>query len=176
MGAIILHMTWRFLVPFFLALPLLGQQFGGIDVRLGMAKDPLLAKLAANSSVKINELDSSHDWYMVLVKQLDDTWGSAGDITFQAGKVDRIVVSEHSTNNEKEAGRTVKAAYTAIVNGGDVMSVSTRTNNDANTPLYEIHLIFKDREVVISATSLRNGIETASVDTYFPRVLKRDRK
>jgi hypothetical protein len=142
----------------------------GVQFRIGMAKDVALSKLATDPNVKLNAM--SDDWYIVMTRRLD-TWEQAGDLTFRGGKLSRISVDQWSTN-EQAAAQFAKAAYSAVSAGGTPIELWTATNGDAMNPAYEIHVIFKDREIVISTTSVGN-VEVSDVRTYFPRRVRAEK-
>ena len=159
-----------------LILPLYSEthslSLAGVDLRLGMAKDGILAKFAARPNVKLDQIGG--DWYTVNVK-LFDLWESVGDLIFRSGRLTRISSTENETD-EKPARTLAKAFYKAVASGEKtgLVDVWTGTNGDANSPVYQVHLVFKDREVVVSTASFRD-LETASVKTYFPRVRTSER-
>jgi hypothetical protein len=115
--------------------------------------------------------DLGPSWYSVAVKG-PELWEFPGNLTFQSGKLIRIAVEEFNSQ-EKPATTLAKAFYSAVASSENVgpVDVWTSTNRDANSPMYEVHLRFKDREVVISSSVVRDW-EVASVKTYFPRALK----
>ncbi|MBS1859117.1 MAG: hypothetical protein JST11_27335 [Acidobacteria bacterium] len=101
-----------------------------------------------------------------------DTWGFDGSLTFHSGKLTRISVGDYHSQ-DKQAGALVKAIYTAVAaaeKSGPV-DVWAGRNNDATNPRYEVHLVFKDREVVLD-TGVSGDVEIHSVTTYFPRLLR----
>jgi hypothetical protein len=104
-----------------------------------------------------------------------DSWTQAGSVTFNDGTLSRILKDEY-TSNQNDAANLARAAYSAIAAGekAGLIKVWTARNDDANEPMYEIHLAFKDREVTIGAMTIQ-GHEIASVQTYFPQILKQAR-
>jgi len=148
------------------------MSLAGVDLRLGMAQDSVLAKFAAITNVKLNEIGSN--WYAVDVKRLD-RWEAAGDLSFKSGKLIRISFADCSVE-DKPARTLAKAFYSAVASGAKVglVDVWTGTNDDANNPIYDVHVVFKDREIVIGTVSARDS-ESASVTTYFPRLRVSDK-
>jgi hypothetical protein len=140
----------------------------GVELRLGMTKDSVLSKfVTAGPELKVHEIHA--DWYSVTAKTTD-SWVSAGNLTFHDGRLTRIALDAYSSGDAGAIG-LVKAAYTTITVGQPqgLIDVWTGRNEDASNPMYEIHLVFKDREVVINTLSSQN-VDSASVTTYFPRV------
>jgi|GEM_PF-6350771 hypothetical protein len=164
-------MNWS-LVVFLIIRPLSAQtaSLGGIDLQLGMTKDGALSKFAVASNIKLTELET--DSYAVMVKKLDGAWVKDGSLTFHSGKLTRIAV-ENYQSQDKHAGALAKAFYTAVASADTpgLVDVRTEKNDDATNPRYEVHLIFKDREVVIT-TGVYDNVELHSVTTYFPRLLR----
>ena len=163
-------LTLLLILPLYSETPSLS--LAGVDLRLGMAKDGILTIFAAMPNVKIDQIGG--DWYTVNVK-LFDLWEPVGDLIFRSGRLTRISSTENETD-EKPARTLAKAFYNAVASGEKtgLVDVWTGTNGNANSPVYEVHLVFKDREVVVSTASFRD-LETASVKTYFPRVRTSER-
>jgi hypothetical protein len=134
-----------------------------------MTKESILAKFALAPNVKLRELQP--DSYEVMVKK-SDGWGLDGDLTFHSDTLTRIAVNDYQSQ-EKDAGTLAKALYTAVADAEKFgpASVWTGRNEDANNPRYEVHLVFKDREVVIH-TGVYGDVEVHMVTTYFPRLLR----
>jgi hypothetical protein len=160
-------MNWSLL--FLIIGPLYAQavSLGGIELRLGMTKDSALSKFALAFNVKLDKLGT--DSYAVMVKKLD-AWVSDGSLTFHSDKLTRIAVEDYQSQ-DKNAGTLAKAFYTAVASAetSGLVDVWTGRNDDATNPRYEVHLVFKDREVVIE-TGVFGNIEIHSVTTYFPRL------
>jgi len=150
---------------------LVGQNKGvtllGIEFHLGESRDLALSRFADRSDLKLAKLDN--DSYVVL-KRISEKWESAGNLSFMNGKLSRIAVNI-CESEEKPSQTIAKAAYSAIAGGEQAGFVElwTGTNNDALHPFYEVHLVFKDREVVI-ASYTATDIDAASVKVYFPRL------
>ncbi len=157
-----------------LILPVYAQtpsvSFRGVDLRLGMTKDAVLAKFTAKPEFKVSEIGT--DSYMVMVKHFED-WEFVGGLIFRSGKLNRISLWQSETE-DKQARTLVKAFYNAIASGEKVLDVWTATNDNAVNPAYSVHVLFKDREVVLETISYRD-FEGASVKTYFPRMLFKDK-
>jgi hypothetical protein len=157
-----------FLLPL-LSLLAFGQSndvlFGGIQLKLGLTEDTVLARFVS-SPFQAQEINGS---YLVLTKR-GEVWATVGYLTFEAGKLSRIAVENYNADG-KDAVALAKAAYTAIAAGerAGLVDVWTARNEDANNPMYAVHLVFKDREVQISTIEYQNT-ETASVQTYYPRI------
>jgi S1-C subfamily serine protease len=141
--------------------------FGGVQLKLGMVEDAVLAQFASS----IFRLPDANESYMVTAKT-EGVSHSVGSLTFNAGKLSRIEVDNYYADGN-DAVALAKAVYTAIAAGEKAGGVDiwTAHNEDANSPMYEVHLIFKDREVEISTTKFQ-GKEWTSVQSYYPRILK----
>jgi hypothetical protein len=142
--------------------------FAGSTVQLGLAKDAVLQRLAINSLVQVRQLQPDQpDLYRVMVKQLDGSWESAGDLQFRSGKLTYLVMIGIGSN-DKAVAAFAKAAYTAVSTAEPhgIKDVWTGWNGDANTPMYQIHLVYKDREVVIGVATLGNT-DISDVRTIF---------
>jgi len=141
---------------------------GGVYVRLGMPKDSVIASFADNENAKLIDL---HDGsYLVTSKSATGLWdGLGGQLTFESGKLSRISVDNSNAAN-REAANFAKAVYTALAAAEPTGLVDfwLGRNDDANNPIYEVHLVLKDREVVISADSV-GGRDLAFVKTFYPR-------
>lgn len=85
--------------------------FGGVQLRLGLDKDTVLAKFVS-SPFHVQELSDS---YMVSIKS-GELWDIVGSLTFQLGKLSGITVENHNSE-AKGAVALAKAAYTAIAAG-----------------------------------------------------------
>ncbi len=151
----------------------------GVELRLGMGKDTALAKFVGAPDLKLFEVQT--DFYTVMKRK--DQWQIEGSLIFHSGKLTRIEVDAYSSNDE-HASTLARALYAAVASAGpegpiDVWATTKATGSSKrSSPIYEVHLLFKDREVVIGTGSFSDGsttVEVPSVQTYFPRVLRSDR-
>lgn len=143
----------------------------GVELRLGMAKSVVLRRFTADSTIKVPEIRPG--WYFVTAKDLDD-WKPAGDLTFHSEKLTRVGVDSWEST-DKPAITLANVIHNSIASAEKekvpLIDVWTDKNDDAVNPLCEVHLVFKDREIVISTTTYQDSTST-SVRTYFPRVRK----
>jgi hypothetical protein len=143
----------------------------GVELRLGMSKESVFAVFKPESKFQVAEIGA--DWYAISVKTLD-LWASAGSLTFHGGRLVRIARNAYSSDKTDTAS-FAKELYTAIAAGEKlgVVTVWTGRNEDASSPLYAVHLVFKDREVVMQtvATHIESlgNIQVSDIKVYFPR-------
>jgi S1-C subfamily serine protease len=147
----------------------------GVELHLGMSEESVLSKFKPESRFKVSELGPG--WYLITVKM--DSWLSAGNLTFHDGKLTRIALDAYSSE-KNDAASFVKAVYSAIAEGEKVgiVSIWTGRNDDTSSPMDEVHILFKDREVVFDTLDVGNidvslgNIESSSLTIYFPRMLR----
>ena len=153
-----------------LILPLYGQTaiVAGVVVGLGMAKDNVLARFRGATNIKVVKVEGPGDVYVVSTNG-NDPVASGGSLEFKAGKLTRIVV-DHYEASDQPARTLANALYNAVASAEatGIVRVWTETTKDANHPTYGVHLLFKDREVVIE-TIVNQAVEVSLVRTYFPR-------
>lgn len=143
----------------------------GAELRLGMSKELVLAAFKPESRFQVSELGT--DWYAVSVKTLD-SWASAGSVTFHGGRLIRVARNFYSSD-KSDTARFARDIYTAVAAGekGGIVNVWTGRNEDASSPVYEVHFVFKDREVVMQTVATHvdrlGNIEVSDVKVYFPR-------
>jgi hypothetical protein len=140
----------------------------GEKLELGMPRDAALAKLAVAPNTRLQEVGT--DFYQVLSKN-DAGWAAAGDIIFRGGVLTRVCV-----NMERSGKPAAFDAFTAIYaaikdeHTGSPSRVWAGLNQQSDPPVPEVHLIFPDREVVMSA-SAPEGAALVFIQVYFPIVL-----
>lgn len=142
----------------------------GADLVLGASRDAVLAKLAVIPNAKLRELGP--DWYGVQT-QGPGGWITAGDVIFRDGKLTRISIHVGTSSSPAKSQPSIsRDFYSSIagLNGTLPKRVWANINSTNETPTYEVHLLFEDREIVISSTVIQ-GTEIASVEIYFPQIL-----
>jgi hypothetical protein len=158
-----------------LALLAFGQSndvlFGGVQLRLGLSTDAVLAKFVSSTF----HVQKDDDSYMVAIKS-GDVWDIVGYLTFKAGKLSRITVENYDSESDaKGAVALARAEYTAIAAGekAGIVDVWTERNDDANSPEYKVHLVFKDREVQITSFAgtfrIPDGVKKKYMEKAFIR-------
>jgi hypothetical protein len=140
----------------------------GVNLRLGMGKEAVLAKLAVAPDTRLLEIGT--DWYEVLTKK-PEAWVGAGDVVFRDDKLTRVGLYMVG----QSASSVATALYDAVGQGNanNTATAWARINSDPDPPVREVHFMFADREVVVSSSSPAR-VEVVSVQVYFPRVLAKD--
>lgn len=142
------------------------SSIAGVELRLGMARDSVLAKLAVAPDTRLKELGD--DWYEVLVKT-PDGWAGAGDVIFRSGTLTRVCLYMGPTH--QSATGVMMALYSAVSPNSSTSSRAWAViNQGPDPPVHEIHFLFEDREVVVSS-SKPAGAGIVTVQVYFPKVL-----
>src|SRR5271154_1319019 len=90
--------------------------FAGVDLRIGMARDSVLAKFVGKPGVALSETQTG--MYLVQTKRFDD-WESVGNLIFQSGRLTRICLTGDETN-DKQARTLAGAFYNAVAAGEKV--------------------------------------------------------
>ena len=163
-------MLRKCLLALLLIVPIEAQtpsvNLGGVELRLGMSQESVLAKFAALPSVQADRI-TNDDLYFVQVRELE-IWEPAGDLWFHDGKLGRITIVEHN-DNKSDTAALAKSFYNAVADTGEsgLLRVWTERNNDAKQPSYEVHLLFKDREIIVKTSNSTQGNIT-STKTYYP--------
>jgi S1-C subfamily serine protease len=139
----------------------------GVELHIGMTQERVLSKFVGLPGVKVSQMQNGS--YTVSVR--DDPMDVAGNLTFGAGALIRVEISDFASV-DGSAMRLFKAIYAAVQAGeaGGIVGVWTSRNENVSAPMYNVHVVFKDREVVVSGLTFQ-GSEQTDVHTYFPRLL-----
>ncbi len=172
-----------FLVLIFTLLPAEAQSpivsLGGVQLRLGMEKNDILATYSQVAGLKLMKRPGNERQFVLMAgKNVDDLWTKLGELVFDpSGRLAQISVTHHQVVSNPGVVTTgavtfAKSLYTAVRLAGEGSPVDVRTTSgdDANNPWYRVQLIYRDRELVIW-TSESNGIQSASVETFFPALI-----
>ena len=143
----------------------------GAELRLGMSKESALAKFAGHDDIRLNQ--SGPEMMMVMARTANG-WDLAGDLIFKSERLARIAV--RNASDTATVQEFVKAMYSALAEGESAgfSDFWTGRNADAVNPIYAVHLVFKDREVVISSASGKipaGRFDITSVETFYPRTV-----
>src|SRR5271157_52806 len=102
----------NWLLLLLLAVPAYAQTvfLAGVELRLGMPKDAVLATFATSPNVKVAPGGLKPDVYFVSSKDQTD-WDPAGDLVFESGKLTRIGVYTGSNSRDESGSTLAKAIY-----------------------------------------------------------------